>query len=74
MSDIKIGGIYTHYKKLEQKYKIIGIAFNTETEEDMVIYQPQYENEHAYFVRPLRMFLEEVEFEGKKVPRFQLQN
>ncbi len=67
---LKICGTYYHYKKPDKHYKIIGIAFHTETEEDMVVYQPLYENEHQFFVRPLSLFIGEVEVDGKKQPRF----
>jgi hypothetical protein len=66
----KTGEIYHHYKSPDKHYKIIGIAFHTETEEDMVVYQPLYETEHRLFVRPLKMFMEEVEVNGEKKPRF----
>ena len=62
-------GIYQHYKG--GKYKIIGVAFHSETLEEMVIYQAQY-GENNYWVRPLKEFLEEVEYEGGKVIRFKL--
>ena len=49
----------------------IGVAKHSETLEDMVMYEALYENERSKFwVRPLKMFLEEVEVGGKKIPRF----
>jgi len=39
--------------------------------EDLVVYEALYDNEVSkIWVRPLAMFLEEVEVEGKKQPRF----
>lgn len=65
------GDIYTHYKNPDKQYKIIGIAMHTETEEDMVIYEPQYENPNAaLFARPLAMFIGNVEKDGVSKPRF----
>ncbi|MDP2873701.1 MAG: DUF1653 domain-containing protein [bacterium] len=62
-------GIYEHYKG--KKYLVLGVAKHSETLEDLVVYVTLYENEKsAMWVRPLAMFLEEVEVEGKKVPRF----
>lgn len=62
-------GIYEHYKG--NKYKVIGIAKHSETLEDLVVYEPMYENKTAkLWVRPLAMFEEEVEIDGQKVPRF----
>ena len=66
-------GIYYHFKHPEQHYEVLGIAFHTETEEDMVVYKPLYEGAIAeLFVRPLAMFLEDVEKPelGYKGPRF----
>jgi hypothetical protein len=61
-------GIYRHYKGKE--YLVLDVATHSETEELMVIYQPQY-GESGLWVRPLKMFLEQVEVEGKSVPRFE---
>jgi hypothetical protein len=75
--EVVIGGIYTHFKNPDKKYKVIGIALHTETEEEMVVYEPLYENPVApFFTRPLKMFIEEVEWpKGSQnmVPRFTLQ-
>jgi hypothetical protein len=68
--ELKIGAVYQHYKNKDNHYKVIGVAFHTETGEEMVVYEPLYENEHKLFVRPLKMFLEKVEVDGKKQPRF----
>ena len=54
-------GIYYHFKNPKQLYHVIGIAHNTESEEPMVVYRPLYETEHELFVRPLLIFLEEVD-------------
>lgn len=63
-------GIYKHYKT-GKKYRVIGAAKHSETLEDMVAYEALYENEVSkLWVRPLKMFCEEVSFEGKQVPRF----
>lgn len=62
-------GRYRHYKGGE--YEVIGIAQHSETLEKLVVYKPLY-NDSGLWVRPLGMFLEEVEWEGKRVPRFQL--
>lgn len=67
--EIKIGGIYRHYKKGDS-YHVLGLGKHSETLEDLVIYEPMYESEVKFWARPVQMFLEEVTFEGKKVPRF----
>ncbi|PKH02629.1 DUF1653 domain-containing protein [Psychromonas sp. MB-3u-54] len=60
-------GQYRHYKG--GLYRVENIATHSETEEKMVVYRPLY-GEQALWVRPLELFIEEVEIEGKKQPRF----
>jgi hypothetical protein len=62
-----IGAVYEHYKK--QLYKVIGLAILEATDEVGVIYEAQYGN-NLTFVRALNEWLEEVEWEGKRVTRF----
>jgi hypothetical protein len=62
-------GIYEHYKG--KKYLAIGIAHHSETQELMAVYIPLYEHTGAGMaVRPLSMFLEDVEVEGEVKSRF----
>jgi cyclomaltodextrinase len=61
-------GKYRHYKGME--YEVIGIAKHSETLEELVIYRALY-GEGQIWVRPLKIFMEEVEINGKKVPRFE---
>jgi hypothetical protein len=66
--NVKVG-IYHHYKG--GKYRVVSVAKHSETLEDMVVYEPLYENAAAkLWERPLTMFLENVEVDGKSVPRF----
>ncbi len=60
-------GKYKHYKGNE--YEVIGVAKHSETLEELVAYQALYGN-YDLWVRPLKMFTEEVEINGKKIPRF----
>lgn len=60
-------GKYQHYKG--NFYRVEGIAIHSETEEEMVIYRPLY-GAGLLWVRPLTMFIEDVEIEGKIQPRF----
>ncbi len=62
-------GVYRH-SKTSKLYLFIGTALHTETSELLVVYRPLYESEHEFFVRPLEMFSEEVELDGRLVPRF----
>ncbi|GFO57469.1 hypothetical protein GMSM_44760 [Geomonas sp. Red276] len=60
-------GSYRHYKGNE--YEVIGIARHSETEEEMVVYRKLY-GDRSLWVRPLAMFQEQVEVDGRLVPRF----
>ncbi len=64
-------GKYQH-SKTGNYYKVLGVAKNSETLEEFVIYEALYDNpESKLWIRPLKMFLEEVKIDGKKVSRFQ---
>ena len=63
---IKIGK-YKHYKG--NYYQVEGVATHSETEEKLVVYRPLY-GEGALWVRPLTMFTEQIEIDGKLQPRF----
>jgi cyclomaltodextrinase len=67
MSDLIPLGLYRHYKGKD--YSVLGFAKDSETGQLMVLYVPLY-GEGGYWVRPLSMFTEEVENEGKFIPRF----
>jgi hypothetical protein len=57
--DIKLGGIYRHYKG--RNYRALELARHSETLEWLVVYECLYENpEGKIWVRPLGMFLEEI--------------
>jgi len=62
-------GLYRHYKGPE--YRVYGVARHSESEEEVVFYQALY-GEFGLWVRPLSMFLESVEVDGERVPRFAL--
>lgn len=62
-------GIYQHYKG--NKYEVIGIAKHSETLEDLVVYRALYDNNVSQlWVRPLKMFTETIENDGKEIERF----
>ena len=50
-------GIYRHFKG--NLYKLITVALDSETLEEMVVYQALYGN-CGYWVRPLKMWEEQV--------------
>lgn len=65
-SDLRPGR-YRHYKG--NLYEVLGVARHSETEEELVVYRALY-GDFGLWVRPLAMFTQLVEFEGKQVPRF----
>lgn len=65
---IKTGCKYKHFKGRE--YLVLHLAKHSETMEDMVVYQALY-GERGIWVRPLAMFAEKVEFNGRLVNRFE---
>lgn len=75
MNELKINGIYKHFKG--NYYLVIDVVINSETNEEMVLYKSLY-GECLSYVRPKDMFLSEVDH--KKYPkvkqkyRFELQN
>ncbi len=69
MKTVKVNGIYKHYKG--DLYLVIDIAYDSETLEEMVVYR-ELHSDNKLWVRPLKMFLEEVNKNGQKY-RFELQ-
>ncbi|MCR5506350.1 MAG: DUF1653 domain-containing protein [bacterium] len=65
---IVIGGVYQHFKG--NKYKVLAVAKHSETLEEMVVYQALY-GAGDVWVRPINMFLEDIEKDGKIIKRFQ---
>jgi superfamily II DNA or RNA helicase len=60
-------GKYVHFKGNE--YEVIGIAAHSETEEELVVYRALY-GEGGLWVRPVAMWDEAVEHNGRRVKRF----
>lgn len=67
MQTVIKSGRYRHYK--EKDYEVIGLARHSETEEELVVYRTLY-GDFDLWVRPLKMFMETVEVDGREVPRF----
>lgn len=60
-------GRYQHYKG--NFYDVYEVATHSEDESKLVVYRPCY-GERALWVRPLDMFTESVEKDGKVLQRF----
>ncbi|MBI3888830.1 DUF1653 domain-containing protein [Candidatus Nomurabacteria bacterium] len=69
INQIKLGK-YRHFKGEEKEYQVLGVARHSETGEEMVVYKKLYDD-YSLQVRPYAMFVEDVEVNGKKVPRFE---
>jgi len=61
-------GVYKHYKG--NRYEVIGFATHTESLEELVIYKALYGDKKVW-VRPLSMWNDEIEVDGKTVKRFE---
>ncbi|OGD68616.1 hypothetical protein A3I18_01935 [Candidatus Campbellbacteria bacterium RIFCSPLOWO2_02_FULL_35_11] len=72
MENIKLGK-YKHFKGTI--VEVIGIAFDSETLEKTVVYNHpdpiKGMGENTMWVRPLDMFMETIERDGKNVKRFE---
>lgn len=71
-------GTYRHYKG--SLYEAHHLGIDEATDEPVVIYQPLYDcpdleasyGMRPHFVRKLNIFFEQVEVDGRQVPRFEL--
>lgn len=61
-------GRYRHFKGGE--YEVIDVARDSETQQPVVVYRALY-GEHGLWVRPLAMFAEIIERDGRRMPRFE---
>lgn len=60
-------GRYRHYKGKD--YQVFGLVRHSETEEWLVHYRTLY-GDFSHWVRPLTMFVEQIEIDGELKPRF----
>ena len=76
MMEVKIKGIYKHFKG--DYYILEDIATHSETDEEYVVYRPLYGDTNRLYVRPYDMFFSEVDSEKypyvEQTYRFELQD
>ena len=60
-------GRYRHFKGKE--YEVLGVARHSETEDELVVYRALY-GDFGLWVRPVSMWNETVERDGKTFRRF----
>jgi len=63
--EIRLGN-YRHFKG--EVYEVIGLGKHSETLEELVIYK---NDKCEIWVRPKKMFFENVLIDGKEIPRFE---
>lgn len=61
-------GIYKHFKG--NRYEVLAVVKHSETQENHVLYKALY-GEGGLWVRPLNMFDEFIERDGKRIKRFE---
>jgi hypothetical protein len=66
-------GKYRHYKG--KHCEVLGVALHSETQEPLVVYRNCEDSEatktEQLRARPYDLFVETIEIDGKKVPRFE---
>ncbi|MDD5416630.1 MAG: DUF1653 domain-containing protein [Candidatus Aenigmarchaeota archaeon] len=72
ISDTLKPGVYLHFKG--GKVRVLHVATHSETLEKFVVYRCLYEcrtnGKCSIWIRPLKMFKENVMINGKRTPRF----
>ncbi len=66
---VEVGALYYHFRHPDQFYVLAALGFIEATEEVAVCYRALYGNGFLW-IRPISVFLEEVDVDGRRVPRF----
>jgi hypothetical protein len=66
---VTVGGRYAHYKQPDRPYCVTGLVILEEDEAVAVAYNVESESK-VTFIRPLSDWLETVEWNNQRVPRF----
>ena len=76
MQKLELKRVYKHFKG--DYYLVEDVVIHSETREKLVLYRPLYGDGKQLYVRPIDMFLSEVDHEKypnvKQKYRFELQN
>ena len=76
MQELELKRVYKHFKG--DYYFVEDVVIHSETREKLVLYRPLYGDGKQLYVRPIDMFLSEVDHEKypniKQKYRFELQN
>ena len=76
MQELELKRVYKHFKG--DYYFVEDVVIHSETREKLVLYRPLYGGGKQLYVRPIDMFLSEVDHEKypniKQKYRFELQN
>jgi len=71
--DIKVGQIWSHYKRPSQRYEIIATGKDSDSLEEVVVYKALYQGEFGFgqvWCRKKNEFLGKKEVDGKEINRF----
>lgn len=70
LSQLSVGSIYQHYSG--KRYRVLGVGRHSEDLSLYVMYEALYDcgDFGQTWIRPLPMFVEQVEINGIKMPRF----
>lgn len=76
MQELELKRVYKHFKG--DYYLVEDVVIHSETREKLVLYRPLYGDGKQLYVKPIDMFLSEVDHEKypnvKQKYRFELQN